>query len=182
MPETDYLATGPRVAVRHIGPDDVEEFTAAVRASTELHHPWAYLPSTPEEFELWTAKFRQPTAEGFVVCERETGRIAAGIAINNIVRGAFQCGAVGYGAFAHAAGRGFMTEGLALVVRHAFGILGLHRLEANIQPGNEASLRLVKRLGFRLEGCSPDFLFINGAWRDHERWAIINDTAATAHG
>ncbi|WP_432093652.1 GNAT family N-acetyltransferase [Streptomyces sp. bgisy100] len=174
MPDTHYLATGPRVAIRHIGPEDMEEFTAAVRASTALLHPYAFLPSNAEEFEMWSAKFQVPSGEGYVVCERETGRIEAGIAINNIVYGAFQCGAVGYGAFAHSAGRGLMTEGLGLVIRHAFGALGLHRLEANIQPGNVASLKLVKRLGFRHEGFSPDFLYIGGEWRDHERWAITS--------
>jgi len=56
-----------------------------------------------------------------------------------------------------------MSDGLRLVLRHAFGALGLHRLEVNIQPGTRASIRLVRRAGFRREGFSP---------RDHERWAI----------
>jgi ribosomal-protein-alanine N-acetyltransferase len=68
-----------------------------------------------------------------------------------------------------------MGEGLGLVLRYAFGPMGLHRLEANIQPGNEASIGLVRGAGFRLEGFSPDFLHIDGAWRDHERWAVTTE-------
>ena len=65
-----------------------------------------------------------------------------------------------------------MREGLALLLKHAFGPLGLHRVEANIQPGNTASIALVKGAGFRLEGFSPRYLKVAGRWRDHERWAI----------
>lgn len=172
MSETEYLATGPRIAIRPIDRADREEYLSLVRESRELQRPWVSPPNTPAEFETYVARFDEPCREGFLVCERTTGRMVGGVNINNIVHGAFRCGAVGYSAFAPSAGRGYMTEGLALVVRHAFGPLGLHRLEANVQPGNEASRRLVQRLGFRLEGLSPDFLFIDGAWRDHERWAI----------
>ena len=65
-----------------------------------------------------------------------------------------------------------MSDGLRLVLRHAFGTLGLHRLEANIQPENRDSIRLVRPAGFRREGFSPRYLKILGRWRDHERWAI----------
>ncbi|MEU5399989.1 GNAT family N-acetyltransferase [Streptomyces sp. NPDC005963] len=102
-------------------------------------------------------------------------RLAGFININNIVHGSFRCGALGYGAFGHAVGRGLLSEALDLVVRHAFGPLGLHRLEANIQPANHASLALVRRAGFRLEGLSPAFLHVDGAWRDHERWALTSE-------
>jgi ribosomal-protein-alanine N-acetyltransferase len=68
-----------------------------------------------------------------------------------------------------------MGEGLALVLDRAFGELGFHRLEANIQPANPASAALVSRIGFRKEGFSPQYLFVDGAWRDHDRWAILSD-------
>ncbi|WP_335937980.1 GNAT family N-acetyltransferase [Streptomyces sp. PTD5-9] len=191
MPETDYLARGRRAAIRSYGRADAEEFTARARESRDLHRPWLFPPVDVAGYAAYAGRLiEDPTKAGFLVCEHgpsghggpggrdgggeaaADGGIAGFINVNNIVHGGFRCGALGYGVFAHAAGRGLMTEGLELVLRHAFGPLGLHRLEANVQPGNEGSLALVRRAGFRLEGFSPDFLFIDGAWRDHERWAI----------
>ncbi|MCT4353147.1 GNAT family N-acetyltransferase [Streptomyces sp. Je 1-79] len=169
-----YLTAGARVGLRPYSLDDAEEFTARARESRELHHPWLFPPDSPDTFATYArAVTDDPARAGFLVCEREQrGRIAGFVNINNIVRGAFLSGALGYGAFAHAAGRGLMGEALRLVLPYAFGPLGLHRLEANIQPGNAASRALVRRAGFRLEGFSPAMLHIDGAWRDHERWAI----------
>jgi ribosomal-protein-alanine N-acetyltransferase len=72
---------------------------------------------------------------------------------------------------------GLMTEALRAAACYAFNDLGLHRLEANIQPDNLASIALVRRVGFKQEGFSPRYLRINGEWRDHERWALLADTA-----
>jgi [ribosomal protein S5]-alanine N-acetyltransferase len=66
-----------------------------------------------------------------------------------------------------------MREGLNAVVRHAFKNMKLHRLEANIQPNNLRSIRLVQACGFSQEGFAPRYLKIGGRWRDHERWAIL---------
>jgi ribosomal-protein-alanine N-acetyltransferase len=66
-----------------------------------------------------------------------------------------------------------MSEALQLMLKYAFKKLKLHRLEANIQPGNAASIALVKRAGFVREGYSQRYLKVSGRWRDHERWAII---------
>ncbi|MCK7624782.1 GNAT family N-acetyltransferase [Streptomyces sp. RS10V-4] len=176
MTSTDrYLAQGSRVAIRPFTADDREEFTALARQTADLHRPWLYPPDNDDAYDAYLARLREPQREGFLICEHDSGRIAGYLTINNIVHGAFRCGAIGYGVFAHAAGRGLMSEGLRLVLRHAFGPLGLHRLEANIQPSNKKSISLVERAGFRLEGFSPDFLFVDGAWRDHERWALTSD-------
>ena len=92
--------------------------------------------------------------------------------VSEIVHGSLRSAYLGYYAFVPHAGRGLMREGLALVIRDSFRRLRLHRLEANIQPGNTASRALVRRLGFRREGYSPGYLKIGGRWRDHERWAV----------
>jgi ribosomal-protein-alanine N-acetyltransferase len=75
-----------------------------------------------------------------------------------------------------------MREGLAKVIEHAFREMGLHRLEANIQPGNEASRALARGLGFQKEGYSPRYLQVDGDWKDHERWAILAEDWAAKGG
>ena len=167
-----------RVTLRRLTIDDQDEFIELVRASADLHHPYMSLPSTPQDFRDFLGKFEDPlSAEGLLVCMRDTGAAAGNININSIIRGRFQSASLGYAAFAPAAGRGYMSEGLGLVLRYAFEHLRLHRLEAQIQPDNHPSLKLVQRHGFRSEGYSPDLLFIDGAWRDHERWVITNSMA-----
>jgi ribosomal-protein-alanine N-acetyltransferase len=167
---------GPRVALRPLTRRDEAEFTALARASTGLHQPWLQLPGTPEEFGAFVARFGDPEVNvGLAACDRAGGGLVGGININDIVRGRFQNGFLGYWAFAPSAGRGYLSEALPLAIRYAFHGLGLHRLEANIQPGNRASIRLAERCGFRNEGYSPDYLFIDGAWRGHERWAITRE-------
>ncbi|MEV4332110.1 GNAT family protein [Streptomyces sp. NPDC049597] len=183
MPSTSAPDTvsGARIVLRPFTHDDADEFTERARQSTGHHRPWLFPPLTADAYAAYAGRLiEDPAKAGFLVCERGTGAIAGFININNIVEGAFLSGALGYGTFAHAAGRGFMGEALRLLIGHAFGPLGLHRLEANIQPGNTASIGLVRSAGFRLEGYSPDFLHIDGAWRDHERWAITREMTAPA--
>jgi ribosomal-protein-alanine N-acetyltransferase len=164
-----------RVALRSLAAADEDEFIALARASTLLHHPWYSMPTTPEEFRAYLTRYAQPVTEGFLVCLRDGGTMAGMVTIDSIIRRRFQSASLSYAAFAPAAGRGYMSEALALVLEYAFTELRLHRLEANIQPGNGASLRLIQRTGFRREGLAPAMLFIDGAWRDHERWAITRE-------
>jgi ribosomal-protein-alanine N-acetyltransferase len=147
------------------------EFLAAVARSRKLHWPWTSPPRTSKEFDESLKRFDSPAQVGFWILT-ESDEIAGVVNINEIVRARFRSGYLGYYGFIPHIGRGYMTEGVRAVVSRAFRALCLHRLEANIQPENESSRRLVQRLGFRLEGFSPRYLKIAGKWRDHERWAI----------
>ena len=149
------------------------EFLNGVRRSRRLHARWVAPPASAPAFRAYLARVRRPTQAAYFVIRRDTNALAGVINVSEIVRGNFQSAYLGYYAFAPHAGQGLMTEGLTQVVDEAFSRLRLHRLEANIQPDNLASIHLVKRLGFRLEGVSPRYLKIAGHWRDHERWAVI---------
>jgi hypothetical protein len=104
----------------------------------------------------------------------------SGVILSQIVRGAFQSAYLGYYANADHAGKGLMSEAMELILDLSFGPLALHRLEANIQPGNAPSIALARRAGFRLEGYSPRYLLIGGRWRDHERYAITAEDRRAA--
>jgi [ribosomal protein S5]-alanine N-acetyltransferase len=154
---------------------DEADFLRAVAASQALHRPWVRPPDTTERFRRFVDQSLPPAFHAFVLRRRDDNALAGCINLSNVVLGMFSSGYLGYFAFAGNPQQGLMTEGLKAVVRHAFGPLKLHRLEANIQPGNTASIALVRRCGFRLEGYSPRYLKIDGRWRDHERWARVKD-------
>jgi len=93
----------------------------------------------------------------------------------NVVRGAFQACHLGYSLDAGHQGRGLMTEACREALRFVFEDWNLHRVMANYRPSNEPSGRLLRRLGFVVEGYARDYLFIDGAWRDHVLTARVND-------
>ena len=149
------------------------DFLAAVRRSRRLHAAWVSPPATVAAYRAYLRRVRRPTHAGYLVCRADSGELVGVVNISEIVRGNFDSAYLGYYAFAPHARQGLMAEGLARVVGEAFRRLGLHRLEANIQPRNTASRRLVRRLGFRREGFSRRYLCVAGRWRDHERWTIL---------
>lgn len=166
---------GERVLVRQVRPEDGRELIRANLASIDAHEPWVIPFRDEAGFQTYLAACDGERKIGFILRERVNGRIAGVINVSDIVRGAFQSAFLGYFGMRGFQGRGLMREGLALVIGHSFADLGLHRLEANIQPGNEPSRALARSLGFRREGFSPRYLMIGGEWRDHERWAILSD-------
>ena len=167
------VVRGTDVFLRSPTAYDRDEFLERVRASRKLHGPWVSGPADADAYAAWLRRTRTADRESLLVCRDEDGAIAGVYNIGQIFYGPFCSAYLGYYAFTPFAGRGYMREGLQLVLRHAFGPLGLHRLEANIQPENGPSIALVSGAGFRLEGLSPRYLKIAGRWRDHERWAIL---------
>jgi ribosomal-protein-alanine N-acetyltransferase len=157
----------------HPSPSDAEEFIAAAIDSASLHGSWLSAPDTADRFTAFLNRAAREDQASYLIRHTACGRLVGYVNINNIVYGALRTGYLGYAAFRSHAGRGLMTAGLAAVITDAFTSLGLHRLEANIQPDNQPSLNLVRRLGFEREGFSPRYLLIDGQWRDHERWAVL---------
>ena len=162
-----------KVFLRAPSKRDAEEVVALNRASRRLHRGLVSPPVEPEQFEAFLKRSRGEDGACFLVCRVEDGRVVGSINLSQIVRGNFQSAYLGYYTGEPYAGRGYMTEAMRLLLRHAFEDLKLHRVEANIQPGNLASIALVKRAGFVKEGYSRRYLKICGRWRDHERWAIV---------
>ncbi len=164
-----------RVTLRPVQAADGAELIAANLASIRLHEPWVYPCREPATFQAYLRSCDGERRVGYILREASSGRIAGVINLSEITRGALQSAYMGYYGIAGLTGRGLMREGLGLVLNEAFGRLRLHRVEANIQPGNAPSLALVRALGFRHEGFSPRYLMIGGEWRDHERFAILKD-------
>jgi [ribosomal protein S5]-alanine N-acetyltransferase len=164
-----------RVYLRAPSAADRDEFLGLMRASRAFHRPWATAPTDDERFDAYLADSRRPDFEAMLVCRHEDHAIVGFFNLSQIVRRSLQSAYLGYAAGRPFAGQGYMREAIQLVVRHAFLDLRLHRIEANIQPGNHASIALARGAGFQREGFSPRYLKIGGRWRDHERWALLVD-------
>lgn len=165
-----------RVELRAPTANDCDEFIGAMRASRALHRPWLTPAATPEAFAALLHRAHGEAFDASLACRRDDGAIVGFFNISQIIRGPLQSAYVGFGAVAAHTGCGYMTEGMQLVLRRAFTDLRLHRLEANVQPANAASIALVRRAGFEREGFSERYLKVGGRWCDHERWAIRSET------
>jgi [ribosomal protein S5]-alanine N-acetyltransferase len=163
------LRRGRRTLLTRATSDCSSELAALQERNRDLHKPWVY----HTDIDLYFQRIAIGRTIGLFLWEATEKSLIGVININEPVLGGFKSAYLGYYIDAMVAGQGYMTEGLTLAIDYAFADLAFHRLEANIQPDNSASISLVKRLGFRLEGFSPRYLCINGVWRDHKRWAIL---------
>lgn len=128
--------------------------------------------------EAHRREFLRAAGVRFWLRHKETGLLVGALNLNQIHREPFLSCTLGYKTDAAHVGQGLMTEAVGQIVPFVFGPMRLHRIEANVIPGNAASRRVLEKNGFNLEGYSPSYLRINGRWADHERYARISDLTA----
>lgn len=172
------LSDGP-VGLRPIRQRDAGAWREVRSRNAEWLRPWeATLPlpdeDVPPTFGVMVRRLRAEARElralPFVVTV--DGRLAGQLTVGGITYGSLRAAHVGYWVDQAVAGRGVMPTAVALAVDHCFDVLRLHRIEVNIRPENEASRRVVEKLGFRYEGLRPRYLHIDGDWRDHLAFAL----------
>lgn len=162
----------PRVFIRKPTEADCNELLSLRIRSKDFHFPWVILTLDEEACYDYIHRCRSDSFVGLLICHSRTNKIIGIVNLSQIYYGGFQNAYLSYYADVDYAGRGLMSEGVSLAINYAFDTLNLHRLEANIQPQNKASINLVKRLNFTQEGFSQKYLKINGEWQDHQRWAL----------
>ncbi|MDE2571231.1 MAG: ribosomal protein S5-alanine N-acetyltransferase [bacterium] len=167
----------PRLIVRTPVTSDAMRLRAYMAENRAHFEPWD--PAPPDGFyteAFWIVRcdqYQREMAEGqalrlIYLARADADGPIVGIAnFSNIVRGIFQACYLGYSIDRRYEGRGLMREGLQAAIGYVFDELGLHRIMANYQPTNERSGNLLRRLGFTIEGYARDYLYVNGAWRDH---------------
>lgn len=169
---------------RLIALDDAPALTRLLQANRDFLAPWnpvrggEYFTEAGQLAEIRgsLSQYRQGVKLPHVILG-ESGTLAGRINLNNIVRGAFQSGSLGYWVSATENGRGLATGAVRDMVRLAFGELRLHRVEAGTLPHNVRSQRVLERNGFVRFGLAPRYLKIAGQWQDHVLYQLLNPAA-----
>jgi len=172
---------GPLIYLRPPERRDRDAWIHLRSASREFLEPWE---PTWSRDSLTTATYRlrlrrqiqdaeDDTGYSFLIFRREDGALLGGTTLSRVQRSVVQSGQLGYWIGQPFARHGYMTEALHCLLPHCFGRLALHRVEAACLPENEASRRLLERVGFRCEGQAKEYLKIAGEWRDHLLYASI---------
>lgn len=180
------VLVGRRVMLRMPRQQDYAQWATLRRESRGFLEPWeprwAADELSPAAWRHRLRRYRGDFARGaglaFFIFNSESAELAGGINVSNIRYGVAQCGNIGYWMGERFAGKGLMAEALGLVKYYCFETLRLHRLEAACIPGNERSMRVLEKAGFRREGLLHSYLKINGHWQDHVLYALVADEAA----
>lgn len=177
------LIDTPRLQLLATHPGLAEAVTAFYQRNVAHFAPWDpplpdehdTLPMVTESLHEGQRAFESGQSHRWWLSLRESSGVVGSVHLSNLVRGPFQSCNLGYAMDAAFQGFGLMHEALRAVIAEAFSLhLNLHRIQAAVRPENARSLAVLQRLGFREEGLARDYLFIDGAWRDHRLFAITH--------
>jgi ribosomal-protein-alanine N-acetyltransferase len=161
---------------------DYQEWADVREASRNFLTPWEPTWAQDEtsrgsyryKLRRYVEDARDDKAHALFVFREDDDALVGGVTLSNIRRGVAQTASLGYWAGQMHAGHGYTTAAVRAVVRFAFEDLDLHRVEAACQPDNMASRRVLEKCGFTQEGIARAYLKINGQWRDHLLFGIVN--------
>ena len=174
------------IYLRLVEPKDAEAMLDLIERNRTFFAPFE--PRRPPE--QWTLAVQlellRTTSErgargeeyGFGIFLTQTDALIGRVNLTNIVRKAFLNAYIGYYLDQAHNGHGYMTTAVSAAVDFAFGPGRLHRVQAAVMPENTASVRVVEKAGFRLEGLAKNYLRIDGRWRDHNLYAITAEDQA----
>jgi ribosomal-protein-alanine N-acetyltransferase len=162
---------------------DYRQWTLLRGESRDFLAPWEPAWASDElsrsafrrRLRRYSREIRSDLAYPFLLFRSSDGALLGGCTISNVRRGVTQSAAIGYWIGKPFARQGCMFAALRIVLPFAFGPLGLHRVEAACIPENEASRKLLQKAGFREEGRALRYLQINGQWRDHLLFGLLED-------
>jgi ribosomal-protein-alanine N-acetyltransferase len=162
---------------------DYQEWADVREASRAFLTPWEPTWAADEtsrasfryKLRRYAEDARDDRAYALFVFREGDDALLGGVTLSNVRRGVAQTASLGYWAGQMHAGKGYTTAAVRAVVRHGFEDLELHRIEAACQPDNIASRRVLEKAGFTHEGAARAYLKINGQWRDHLLFGVVND-------
>ena len=173
---------GEQVYIRFLQPEDAAEKLRLEIENRQFFEAYAMtrypdfytLPMQRELIEIYAEQKEDDQAYSFGIFRNETELLVGTISLVQVMRGPLQSAVLGYALDKEYNNKGYATEAVKLVVAYAFRKLALHRIEAGVMPGNDASIRVLEKAGFHKEGIALQNVQINGEWRDHHVLAIIN--------
>ena len=172
------------ISLRIIRPKDAKTMERLVVSNREWLKPWeATNPHGPTSFDYKSIikslirQFENGDSVPFVILYQ--GEIVGQLNVSNILYGSVSTCVIGYWIIPEVAGRGITPTAVALVMDYIFFTIGLHRVEIDIRPENKASIRVVEKLGMRLEGVKKNYIHINNQWADHNIYALTAEEAGS---
>lgn len=175
------IRTGERLYIRSFEIGDSEALLALMLRNRQLFEQ--VVPTRLDSFytldhqvssiELWQQADKEGRRHSFGIFLKGTDELIGDASLFEIIRGPLQKATLGYCLDAAYNGKGYMTEAIHLVLDYAFGEAGLHRIETGAMPHNTGSIRVLEKVGFRQEGLARENVKIQGVWRDHVMFAIL---------